>query len=915
MPDKNENISYSQKLGNLILACKIHKDDKDKSEITHTCMGKPYGSYNLDNDYDEFMKLYTKTVLKENKKVHFVERPTEISPLLIDIDWHFTTNKRQYSIHDTKYIIEKTNDILKKYYKTKSKIKAFLFEKKKPTKKIKIVKNDVDIEEEHITYKDGFHIVYPELALSTKMRYLILEDLKEVVDNDNPFKNIPYTNNDDDVIDTCVVKNNGWMMYRSSKKDSLPYMLSRGFDYKLLELDLDEEEYQEKKRPTYFSVRKFRNENELKIKAMDEEELHEFEQKLSLIDKKYINKTKTKKKKEPQNIDEQEDMFDNNDIDHNDKNKTTIELAKKLTKILDPKRAESYKDWIVIGWTLHNISYSLCKTWKLFSQQCKSKYDSYACDNMWNNMKNDGYSIRTLHYYAKLDNPKKYVEIIRETIRPIIKEAESGTDYDLAKVVYGLFKNEFVCAEMKKTKTVWYHFQDHRWVMIEDGHTLRTKISEQLVEEFFSLMEFYINQRNIVEGMEKDMCSKRIDNINNLIKQLKSSAKKNKIMDESRSMFYDKNFIELLDDNKDLLGFENGIYDLKNNIFRPGTPDDYITLSVGYNYKEYSMSHEYVLEIEKLFQNMHTESIMKNYILTLISSYLDGYTKKQQCIIWTGCGSNGKSITVTFIDKLLGEYSGVLPITFLTRKQGSSGAASPELAETHGKRFVVFQEPENDDKLYVGRMKEISGGDKIQTRKLFGDPFYFRPQFKLLLTCNRLPHIPSTDGGTWRRLRVTPWESEFLDHDQKIKNPKKQFYKDFNLNDKFEDLKSAFMWLLIHKYYKDYIKFGVREPPKVKEFTNKYKKDSDVYLEFMIENINVTKKNNDKISLSDIYKAFKEWYRESYTNSSCPAKKELKDYFVNNEYTMKSNYIFGVKYKETDVENFEDAMENIDSII
>ena len=53
----------------------------------------------------------------------------------------------------------------------------------------------------------------------------------------------------------------------------------------------------------------------------------------------------------------------------------------------------------------------------------------------------------------------------------------------------------------------------------------------------------------------------------------------NGLMKNVRDLFYKKEIMEKFDTDTSLLGFENGIYDLKNNIFREGRPEDYITMS------------------------------------------------------------------------------------------------------------------------------------------------------------------------------------------------------------------------------------------------------------------------------------------------------------------------------------------------
>ena len=53
-------------------------------------------------------------------------------------------------------------------------------------------------------------------------------------------------------------------------------------------------------------------------------------------------------------------------------------------------------------------------------------------------------------------------------------------------------------------------------------------------------------------------------------------------------------------------------------------------------------------------------------------------------------------------------------ISLITQKRNRAESASA-LAQTNGKRFACFQEPEGDESINVGLMKELSGSDTIGT--------------------------------------------------------------------------------------------------------------------------------------------------------------------------------------------------------
>src|SRR3989344_4517984 len=272
-----------------------------------------------------------------------------------------------------------------------------------------------------------------------------------------------------------------------------------------------------------------------------------------------------------------------------------------------------------------------------------------------------------------------------------------------------------------------------------------------------------------------------------LTTKLKSSSAINSILKAAGDYMYDDSFESKLNTKCNLLGFENGVYDLgiydkENNMwitkphFRIGYPDDYISLSVGYNYTEYKESDVIFNDIITYFKQVQPNENVREYLLRFIASTLHGKIFEQKMVFWIGkAGQNGKSTTSEFIGAVLGDYSGVQPISFFCEKRKGSSTASPELA-------------------YI-------------------------------------PTVASNDGGTWRRIVVVNWTSEFVDEPCKPN----QYKKDKNLKEKMLNWVEPFMWLLINKYYIDFMMNGLREPQEVQESTNRYKLMSDNYQLFIDE--------------------------------------------------------------------------------
>ena len=203
----------------------------------------------------------------------------------------------------------------------------------------------------------------------------------------------------------------------------------------------------------------------------------------------------------------------------------------------------------------------------------------------------------------------------------------------------------------------------------------------------------------------------------------------------------------------------------------------------------------------------------------------------------------------------------------LTQKRGASSAASPELARCRGKRFVDMAEPDRGNRINIGLMKELTGGDKFLVRQLYKEPFELKPQFKIVLCCNDLPKVPPDDEGTWRRLRVVKFISKFT------ANPRREneFPIDPYLADNFERWKEPFMYMLL-QYHEIYKTKGIKEPAEVMKATKDYQKMADVYEDFLNDVI-VKGNDNDLITPEDFFIKFKMWYAQNYGTSGQPNMK------------------------------------------
>lgn len=897
----------------------IKKDENTTKCVTNTRIGDKSsniygGSYHIpEQEYETFMKLYFIECIKGKKKEYLTEAQLkENGPIVIDVDFRY-----DYSVTERKHTNEHIIDLITLYLEEfkiiyqideSVKIPFFVFEKEKINR----------VEDKKIT-KDGIHIIIgiqcANHYLQTIIRKSIVEKIPDI------WSDIPITNNWNEVFDEGISKGHtNLQLYGSMKPNNEPYRLVKvyigGYN------ENGGIEFQNSQSPESYENEK--NIYKLSIRYPDHIQL--------LMTDETIDKLRNFQQHQPITINNKGEGGGNGNIRYEleDEN-TTLSISEilsirskeeldicisKFLESLDLKEYNlrdafeytmilpksyynegSFSKWIRVGWALKNIRYKLFIVWLAFSS--KSSTFCWATDvellyEKWKNFdyKNGkGYSIRSIMYWAKNDNPEDYKKISKNSIDAYINKTLDNaiqmngeddnkirgfTDYDIASVLYHLYKDEYVCVSIKNN--IWYRFKGHCWVEIDSGTTLRKSISETLRDLYYDKLRSF-NRLNIpIEGgdqQQKKNTDRKKTILSNIVEKLGKTADKKNIMTESKELFYDEEFIRKVDSNPDIICFNNCVIDFKEKQARNGTPEDYITKCTGINYKKLNTERDKVIidEIEDFMHKLFPNKELYKYMWEHLASTLIGNTSNQTFNMYIGVGQNGKSVLVNLMEQVLGQYKGDVPLTLITQQRTKIGGVSPEIIQLKGVRYAVMQEPSKGDKINEGIMKQLSAGDALTGRAPFMvESQTFTPQFKLIVCSNEFMEIKTQDHGTWRRIRVVDFESLFTDNPRSDDPEKPYQYKlDKNIKEKFNSWKEIFASMLVEIAYKT--EGNVEDCDKVMSSSNQYRKGQDILNEYLQERVETHPMGC--ITKGQLGSNFKEWYTLNYGTGKSNNVKDL----------------------------------------
>ena len=893
-----------------------------------TGMGKPWlGKFKIpEEEYVKFLELAHDHVFVHEQAHSLVEKHKAQSPILIDLDFRYASGgplRRRFTDEQIRTFVAAYADAFARFFreilnKDGESVKLQFFVALKPAP-----------EGSSDAHKDGIHIVCPTLTTAPEIQYAIRGYLLQTGAIERIFGETGMTNDAQDCLDISVIARNNWFLYGASKPDKAWYKVENVYSVAIPETytealtsdDLEQESLEQWTPMDLIKLQSLQYGHDTRTNLEQREEVEpEWCQLLQRWGKgaKWVKPMKSPAllpttgptealgpmfsldaPVAPTAAEAADAMVQISGLSVRTPPSTEdIALAHKLVReCLNPiKRAKTYDDWVKLGLLLHNIAHTneSLKVWAEFSRRvpgCESKPDKEYIDK-WKALPAEASAIQrgrkpltmgTMRHWAREDSPTIYDDIMKVISINLAYLNDSGTHVSIADMAVGLYKEEFRCTPPRKGAAAaamdWYQFppDSHTWRSLKTGMRLRERLSND-VRGYYLLADAQATTRRAVptiDESERERLEEKCKKLRKVQVQLQNSGFKDSVMKEAVEKFYDEEFLQHMNQDASLVGFSNGVIDLRNQsadgqlhvVFRSGRPDDCVSFQMGRGmlgldaipYIPYDAAAPEQIEIMDFFTKIYPDPVLREYALTLFSSCLEGANREQKFYIMTGVGSNGKSKIVELMSKTFGEYQESIGTTALTRKRPDSGAANPDLVVLKCKRFVSMSEPDEGEKINTASMKQLSGEDTVKARALFQDQDQFVIMAKIFMLCNDLPPVSSTDGGTWRRLRVIPHVAKFVDHDKPTDPLNYVYYKDLMLDGKIARWRPYFASLLVHYYETRYLRGGLKEPAQVTAASTKYKEENDAFASFSQDCL--VREVGAEIKTRDILQRYKEWMK------------------------------------------------------
>lgn len=408
---------------------------------------------------------------------------------------------------------------------------------------------------------------------------------------------------------------------------------------------------------------------------------------------------------------------------------------------------------------------------------------------------------------------------------------------------------------------VRYCYTDKRWLWY-DGRKWCTDMTGTVKRLADKAVACMAAEAKVYAQLDADEGTDMAKAFEKHMKSCRSNKSKNAMLSEV--MHHVPVLPAQMDRFKTVLNTPGGVIDLRSGGISPHDPMTYLTKMTAVEYSENADCPRWLAFLDDIFRG---DKDLIRYVQKAVGYSLTGSTTEQCAFFLYGTGRNGKSTFIDIIRDIFGDYAAnIQPETIMVRSNQST-AINSDIARLKGARLVTSVEPNEGVRINEGLLKQLTGDDTVTARKLYGDEFEFKPEFKLWMATNHKPVIRGTDTGIWRRIHMIPFTVQIPEEkiDRRLK---------YKLS---AELTGIFRWAVEGCLL--WQKEGLKMPRAVLEEVREYRREMDVISAFVEDKCTVGK--GLSVKSSQLFAAYLNWAEQNneYRMSSTKFGMELAKRF------------------------------------
>ena len=318
-------------------------------------------------------------------------------------------------------------------------------------------------------------------------------------------------------------------------------------------------------------------------------------------------------------------------------------------------------------------------------------------------------------------------------------------------------------------------------------------------------------------------------------------------------------------DQVNYLNLRNGLYKLGEGKLSAHTPDIFTTNLLPYDYDPKASCTRFIQFLNEIFLD-DQEKI--NFIQEAVGYAFHQALPTPAIFFLLGEGSNGKSLFINIITKLVGEKN-ACNISF--------NKLSDEyyLLQLFQKMINISGETPLSRQINTDLIKAVVAGDWVTGREPYKQPVKFRPYAKHYLAMNKAPNITDTSHGMWRRIMVIDFPRVITEEEM-----------DRDLETKLaQELSGIFNWAIEGYRRLEKRSFRFLEPNSVMFSKQNYREEMDSVRAFVKVCLIKSNDDIDRVKFGEVHQAYLS-FCQNEGKKDMEKKNDFKKRLVDMGYTI-----------------------------